>query len=291
MIIDVHTHLADERVFSQSFLDGVVGDYPDANLNPLILKALIKKTLSDYDCKKFIAQMDEAGIDKSVLLMTDFGYEEDMNWEELFQRYLAVIKQYPDRIIPFWGCDCRREGNYKYEFEKSIKEYNFKGIKLYPPCGFDLNDSKMLPYYEICQSYNVPVLTHTGASNSDMYNEYDYIQQLGEVIKLFPGLKIIMAHVTTEGFEKRVEFCKQNRNVYCDLSAFQKEAGSDKLVKKLTILENEIPDQILFGTDWPLYSLMGTQKKWVDYFKNSQFISEEFKEKIFSKNFLNIMEN
>ncbi|SFU54183.1 amidohydrolase family protein [Butyrivibrio sp. M55] len=290
MIIDVHTHFADESLFSKKFLNGVVGSYPEYNLDMNIINALIKKILSDKFCDKLIKQMDEAGIDKSVLLMADFGYEEKLDWNYFFQKHVDVIKKHPNRLMAFWGCDCRRDNRHVDKFEESIKEYGFKGMKVYPPCGFDLTDNRMNDYYEICCYHGIPVLIHTGASNQDMYNDYDYIQQLKVIQEKFPSLKVVMAHLTTDGFEERVEYCKAHKNCYCDVSAFQREYGKETLAEKIKVIRDTIPDQVLFGTDWPLYSMMGKQKKWVDYFRDSDLLSDSLKEKIFYKNYEYMME-
>lgn len=99
-----------------------------------------------------------------------------------------------------------------------------------------------------------------------------------------------MAHLTTEGFEERVKLCKENKNVYTDVSAFQRELGKESLEAKMKIAFEEIPNKMIFGTDWPLYSMMGKQKQWVDYFKNHENISEDNKERLFYKNFMEMLE-
>ena len=44
-------------------------------------------------------------------------------------------------------------------FRKSIEQYHFSGFKVYPPCGFEIDDERLFPYYEICDNYRLPVLT------------------------------------------------------------------------------------------------------------------------------------
>ena len=298
MIIDVHTHLGNIDVFSKGFINGITEEFVESAPEAIkklyqggFITKIVESVLNDKDGKKFIKQMDEAKIDKSVLLMTDFGYEESMDLLEMFKKNLELKEKYQDRIILFWGIDCRRPASMVRHFENAILHNDVKGLKLYPPCGYDLDDPRLYPYYQICQKYKIPVLSHTGASNKDMYNDYDYIYQINEVSKKFPSLIYIMAHLTTEGLEKRIELCKKNPNIYCDISAFQKEIDTDTLEKKMKYIFETIPDQVLFGTDWPLYSMLGKQKRWVDYIQNCPVISDENKKKLFSKNFLKIINN
>ncbi|SFR96980.1 amidohydrolase family protein [Anaeromicropila populeti] len=299
MLIDIHTHLGYSKVYSDYFINGIIESIENplkeqmgAAFNKAIVSNIIRGSLNDKDGSKLIKQMDDAGIDKCVLLMTDFGYE-DTNMEfsvsEILEVHNQVRIKYPDRVIPFFGIDCRRDVSYVDLFEKSIRDYHFAGLKIYPPCGFDLTDKRLFPYYEICQSYGIPVLSHTGDSLVTMHNDYDYIGQVKDLTKMFKNLQFILAHITFERFEENIRLASELENVYFDLAAFQLDWGKENLTYKVKKIFELIPDKILFGTDWPIYSMLGQQKRWVDYFRNNVEISEENKKKLFYLNAQNVL--
>ena len=45
--------------------------------------------------------------------------------------------------------------------EKAVRDDGFKGLKMYPGCGFYPYDEMCLPFYKKCVEYDVPVLFHT----------------------------------------------------------------------------------------------------------------------------------
>ncbi|OPZ93173.1 MAG: Amidohydrolase [Firmicutes bacterium ADurb.Bin419] len=292
MIIDVHSHLGYAKLYPDFFLDGIIDSIEDslkAQIGPSYNKALIanivRSTLNDIDGKKLIKQMDDSGISKAVLLMTDMAYnDESMPLEEAYKIHVGVKESFPDRFLVFFGIDPRREEKYIDLFESSVRDKGFSGLKLYPPCGFNLNDKRLMPYYEICAKYGVPVLTHTGASLVTMHNDYDYIGQIIELSNTYKDLKFILAHITFKDFQDNIKLVMKTDNVYFDLAAFQLDWNSEFLDQKIKTIFENIPEKILFGTDWPIYSMLGNQKRWVDFFKSHPLISEAHKDLLFYKN-------
>ncbi len=72
---------------------------------------------------------------------------------------LAQIAELDDSCIPFIGVDPRR-----YNIFDMVKKwhinYNFRGIKLYPPLGFYPNDKRLSSIYKYASTNNLPVLAH-----------------------------------------------------------------------------------------------------------------------------------
>lgn len=75
-------------------------------------------------------------------------------------------------ILPFLYCDPRRANKtgtkknlyslFNYAF---CEEPFFFGIKIYPALGYDPDDFRLWPIYEICEKYSIPVLTHCGGES------------------------------------------------------------------------------------------------------------------------------
>ena len=131
-VFDVHTHLAYHKLYSPGFLDGIVDTMGDANpVDRQIIARLVRNTLKDENCGKFLKQMDEANIHKSVLLIADYGYalgEAEYSIEEIHRLHYEIVSKHPDRLEFFAGVDPRRGAQGLDLFEKSIHEYQCAGL-------------------------------------------------------------------------------------------------------------------------------------------------------------------
>lgn len=295
-MIDVHCHMANIKVFSKYFIDGILKDLNkaisignDSDVSDFI-RVMAMNMLSDSEGKNIIKQMDDAGIDKSVLLIIDFFYNsEECDGEEkikiVHEYYSSLLKKYPDRFIVFAGIDPRRGQSGVDLFKKDITEYNFKGLKLYPPCGFEINDKSLEPYYKLCDYYHLPVLIHTGPSLKEMYLSSNYPDTLIETAEKYKNVNFILAHAGILYYEQGLELIRKYKNVYLDISGFEKvQNNKSEFQKKMKGLFKYAPDKVLFGTDWPLYNFNTTQKVWVNYIKENSGLSKKELEKLFDLN-------
>jgi len=142
-------------------------------------------------------------------------YKEQL--EELYnlsQTYLQVI--------PFVHIDPRREGVLDL-LKECVEDWNFKGVKLYPPLGYFPYDPDLDPIYEYCQEKNLPLLTHCSPYNpvhfkgrkrdlkklleksidpietkrksrKELCSRFTYPGNFKHVVKKFPKLRICFGH-------------------------------------------------------------------------------------------------
>ncbi|MHB8061203.1 MAG: amidohydrolase family protein, partial [Ruminiclostridium sp.] len=286
MIIDIHSHIAYHKLYPAAFLDEITEDIKkeiiqDTSLKEenSILKRILLSNLNDLDCSRLIKQMDQASIDKSILLIPDLGYalgEAKFSFEEIHKSYYDISKKYPERFIIFSGIDPRRGQQGYDQFEKSITEYGFKGLKLYPPCGFQINDPTLFPYYEICNKFGLPVLIHTGKTLKAISFKSKYPDCIIEAASKFKNVNFILGHAGARDHETGIMLARENDNIYLDISSFQTDLKAPELLKqKFESLAKNIAGKILFGTDWPIYILSGDQKKWVDSIVELNVFSDE----------------
>lgn len=294
MIIDIHSHLAYNKIFPAAFLAEVaesLGGKEEAQRQ--LISQLVYNSLNDSDGSRFIKKMDEAGIDKSVLLIADFGFalgEPALCLEDIFLLHKRVLEAYPERLMVFGGVDPRRGKAGADLFERSVREYNFSGLKLYPPCGFELDHPGLYPLYEICDQLNLPVLTHTGPSQRSMRTEQDYPKSILKVSREFRNVKFILAHAGARDCETTIDVTKKRSNVYFDISTFQvyfKDKG--ELDRQFRRFFDHSPEQIIFGTDWPMFMLSVTQKQLKKTVEDIDSISSAEKDLLFCKNALEVL--
>lgn len=288
MIVDVHTHLAYKNIFSNNFLLGIVQTmFTEDEVRNKFVEQLVVNSLKDDDGAAFVLKMDEAGIARSVLLIADFGYalgEAALSIEEIHLLHHKVLQLFPSRFQVFAGVDPRRGEPGVRLFEKAIREYGFHGLKLYPPCGFELDHPGLYPYYELCSTLGVPVLSHTGPSLARLTTEKNYPATILKVSEQFPNVRFILGHGGGRDWETSVEVALRRPNVSFEISSFHVAAEMEELKKRFRYFFDRCPDQVLFGSDFPMFAMSCSQKQLVDIIYELDSISAAEKDKLLAGN-------
>nr|WP_321410372.1 amidohydrolase family protein [uncultured Carboxylicivirga sp.] len=110
---------------------------------------------------------------------------------------LAELKITHPQVLPFIHVDPRRPGIMDL-LKQSIEEWNFTGVKIYPPLGYFPYDERMYPVYDYCQNNNLPVITHCSP-----FNPVHFKGKKKELMKL---LTKSQSPIETKG-KKRKELC------------------------------------------------------------------------------------
>ncbi len=295
-MIDIHAHISSDKLFPKEFINGItdslIAVLPTEEKNASILNLLNRITLnmlSDHDCSKLIKQADNAGITKTVLLIIDFFYnpvDQDSSYIEWVHKFhYDILKSQPEKFIVFSGIDPRRGKKGLDLLEKAIKDYGFKGLKLYPPCGFELDDKELYPFYELCGYYKIPVLIHTGPSLSYMKTPINYPDSILKATEEFKEVNFILGHAGILYFDEGIEIAQKRKNLFLDISGFQKELSQlEQLNKKFTQLFEKVPEKVLFGSDWPLFHMNTTQANIVFRLKQLSIMTDKNQELLFIKN-------
>lgn len=257
MIIDSHVHISIYKNNASS-LEGVFD---------LLLKEMKKNSIGaaivipdNIEGSDSIADLDKAieliGKRKNLFLLGS---------PQIIQRGSQEIEKYKELL-----------GNGK-----------IKGIKFFP--GHDPyypTDERCLPYYELCEKLDVPVLFHTGENSGDSdcakWNDPKYIV---EIAKKYPKLKVIITHYYWPKLDYCYETTKGVPNIYFEIAAMadaevvEKSGGIEKIreILKKTIADR--PDKVIFGTDWPMCKI----EDHIELVK-SLGLSGSVEEKIFYKN-------
>jgi predicted TIM-barrel fold metal-dependent hydrolase len=272
MIIDAHTHLCDYDGVAQPFWDGWV-ELSALRFNRPVER--VQKRLPEFwdiSGDMVVKDMDAAGIDKSVLLVIDWGLarhlgEPKLSVEEVNRVYADAVEKHPQRLIAFAGIDPRRNKAAEM-IGRFLKEWGMKGIKFHPAAGFYPNDKACYPIYEKALEYGVPVLLHTGESQKPLYFKYCQPIYVQEVAMDFPDLPIILAHTGGCWYSEAVAICNSTTNVYLDLSWWQRRLPRPlEFYQALrTLLDSVSWQRVLFGSDYPFLKLLVSQERWVKAF-------------------------
>jgi predicted TIM-barrel fold metal-dependent hydrolase len=297
MIIDVHVHLFEEKMWPKRFMDEV--------------REVKKRTLTPEEYAKYsnvatvdmlIREMDEAGVDISVCLPIDFAFmcqqeAEIPIWKA--NEYVAEAQQkYPKRIIGFVGVDPIRPGAIDL-LERGVKELGLKGVKIFPGWYYP-NDERVLPFIKKVEELNIPILFHQGSDPHPLRIKFADPRYVDDLLLQFPKLNVIAAHCARGYDDLLLEMTVwRPGRIYVDLSAMQYEhvASPWHFLMRMRYLMDRVPNAVVTGTDWPFVRSAPnpSHKKWMEILRNlelpkgfldmgmKQFTKEE-KEKVLWKN-------
>jgi predicted TIM-barrel fold metal-dependent hydrolase len=226
------------------------------------------KTRVDPTGEKLIAEMDESGVDKSVIFGVDWAYgvtgePKVTNREQ--NKYLAdYAKEFEGRFIPLAALDPRRPDIIQQATE-AIEEWGMKGFKLMPSAGFKPNDPLCFPFYEKCAEWGVPIMFHSGGLEFNW--EYSSPNLIASAAEEYPEVNMIMAHAGLESWEQCRLACAALPNCFMDISIrqFDYQINRQSFYRWLRdMIDWTGPWKILFATDAPLPTFYLPTRDWVN---------------------------
>lgn len=271
MIIDIHTHPYESwKVFPQAYLDQIYR-FKKAQMGE---KAAKERLLLDGSVGALVKEMDEAGVDKSVLAPLDYSVLLQQEPETSIWRaneYIAESQaKYPDRCIGFVGVDPLRKDAIQI-LEKGIKEWGLKGVKILTNCC--LTDEAIQPFMRKINDLDVPALFHQGVSAPPYDTKYGNPADLEVLVHRYPKMKVIAAHIAA-GYEGLLIAIARftPKRLYSDTAFLQYETWQSPwyFLMLMRLLMDKVPNSVVFGSDWPWMKSppQPTHKQWVDVFRN-----------------------
>jgi len=265
MIIDAHCHIWEEKLMSAEMakMIGVLAERFGASDPELLQNGTIGR---------LIGEMDEAGIDKTVLLALDIGiaFASDLTLRDYNDYVADIVHEYPDRIIGFAGIDPRRGKEAVVELQRCF-DMGLRGLKLWTLTGFYPDDESYYPLYKKVAELEIPMLIHTGSGPPGTYIKFNRPLYVDKVAVDFPEIKIIMAHIGAPWVDEAIAIVIKNSNVFVDISGWEPtlKAAPFVLCQALTQIKMATGSlrQVLFGSDWPLFTPVMSLREWVEGIK------------------------
>jgi len=221
-----------------------------------------------------VEALDIAGIGQMVVMPLDWGRaagEPEISVERQNEETAELCARHPGRLIFFAGVDPLRGECSRLLFERMMKDYGAKGLKLHPLSGFYPNQREVYPFYERCLEHDIPVLIHSGIDPPPTINKYGDPIHLDDVCRDFPQLRVMCAHMGGPWREVAVTLADFHPNLWLDLSGNQGLLQRDSLgfYKRLRQdLDVLGPEKICFASDHPYWGSPKALKRWVEAFTN-----------------------
>ena len=128
-----------------------------------------------------------------------------------------------------------------------IRKHGLLGIKIHPETQmYPIDDERLLPFYDYCQEKEIPIYFHCGQFS----NDYSHPERLRYVLKLFPKLIVIGAHLGGWNvFSDGVELLS-NLDCYTDISSCMEFVDPEEMVR---FIRRFGADRCMFGCDFPVF--------------------------------------
>jgi predicted TIM-barrel fold metal-dependent hydrolase len=267
-IVDAHCHVPSERFTPRSFIFGAASNThammvaSGSSRSLASVEARFLAEMQDHRADALVAEMDAAGIDRTVLLCPDFSFalpDCALTAEEALLEHRAILRRHRGRFEAFAGVDPRWAADGVALFERAVSDWNFSGFKIYPPCGYTASDPALFPFYEICAARRLPIMVHTGPTSPALSFHESRPFGCDVAAKMFPGATFILAHASIAFSEECVMMAAFRPNVYLDISGFQRNLYPPSGIGDLRrVLSAGIAHKVLFGTDWPVFRELGS---------------------------------
>ena len=245
-MIDFHTHPV--------MIRELVGSDPDL---PRAVREVFQLYFPSQPLEVFLAEMDEAGVERAVLLPVDCTTAHGCRI--VTNEQVAELAGKNPRFIGFASVDPAVKGAPR-QLEKAVRSLGLKGLKLDPSLQrFSLDDRALAwPLYQACSELGIPVLIHCGMSWS-LVGQAKFARPLvlEEVAQEFPRLRIVIAHCGWPWVEEALMVALKYRNVSLDTSVVYSGTPADALRHVLAerigldVLERSLSRQVLFGSNYP----------------------------------------
>ncbi|MEX1018947.1 MAG: amidohydrolase family protein [Litorilinea sp.] len=120
--------------------------------------------------------------------------------ERQHEELVTLAKASEGTLLPFYAVD-PRHANFVADARRHLASGNYHGVKLYPSLGYKPDDEALFPIYELCESKNLPVMTHCSTGgvwefglNQAQRADLGHPRRYKKVLQEFPRLRICLAH-------------------------------------------------------------------------------------------------
>ncbi len=247
MIIDTHTHIFPESIIKHR------AQY--LNLDATFREMYANENSMLASGEDLIQEMNHSGVDISVIV--GIGWH-DLELARMCNDYfIEMVRKYPNRLRFFCAANPRWGNQATYEIERCSENGALGVGELHPSSqNLDITDkSIMLPFSEVLHSLNLKLLTHSSEPIGHLYPGKGNTTPtlLAELIEITKPLNVICAHLGggLPFYGQMPEIRTLLSNTLFDTAATPFLYESSVLPTIANILS---PQQILFGSDYPLIS-------------------------------------
>lgn len=223
-----------------------------------------RATFEGVSLEDMIRRMDEAGIERSMLIAAKVGPADHRACYHVpYKLVVDAVQKYPDRFLGLAGVDPTEGMRGVRELEKLVREYGFIGAHTYPH-WFELSPdhARYYPFYAKCVELDVPIQLQVGQSL--VYDKSFPRRSTGRPITLdavacdFPELKLIGIHIGIPWTDEMIAMAWKHENVFIGSDAHAPRYWPQSFIHYINTYGQ---DKVLFGTDFPVLDFGETMRQ------------------------------
>ena len=228
----------------------------------------------DDGAHRLIGEMDDARIDYSVIMNIDLGVaagEAPTPWGDQWSRLADYSAYHDGRLLLAPGIDPRR-GGVADMLVDAVRDWDIRGIKLWPPAGFYPTDDVCAPVYDTARQLGLPVIIHSAFAPPPYLAKYAEPMYVDAVAVDYPDVTFVMAHVGPGlgWYRDAVAVATTKPNVFLEFSMWQGVGDVDPhtVAEAVTFMRDRVgANRLLFGTDRTGSKLRVSVAEWVAVFR------------------------
>jgi predicted TIM-barrel fold metal-dependent hydrolase len=223
-----------------------------------------RATFEGVSLEDVIRRMDEAGIERSMLIAAKVGPADHRACYHVpYKLVVDAVQKYPDRFLGLAGVDPTEGMRGVRELEMLVREYGFIGAHTYPH-WFELapDHARYYPFYAKCVELDVPIQLQVGQSL--VYDKSFPRRSTGRPITLdavacdFPELKLIGIHIGIPWTEEMIAMAWKHENVFIGSDAHAPRYWPQSFIHYINTYGQ---DKVIFGTDFPVLDFGETMRQ------------------------------
>ncbi len=263
-----------------------------------------------------LTAIEEAGAERAVVvnlcsrssLMEEgkLGLPEDITIDQREEAVNEIASKLDTRLKDSnqWVCDLAREHRELIPFvgvdpgilnleemeahvREMVQDHGAKGVKVHPVGqGFYMHDPRMSGVWRTCIELDLPVITHVGSAKSG--DQYSTPEAFNPVMKAFPELRLVMAHMGGGSWRQLPEFAEAHPTVYYDICEIIEWTGASRAPTDLDLAKLILKvgtEKVMMGSDFPWYSIHHT----VERIRELPLLTDEQKSLVLGENALKFL--
>jgi predicted TIM-barrel fold metal-dependent hydrolase len=201
------------------------------------------------------AAMKKQPEDLSPAKREEFAIEVDLKLQKRlsdYNDYLCRSARDDGRMEPVIAADGSLNTDFMIqEILTKIQNYRIKIIKIHPAVnGMSPEHKGYEPIFELAQDKGITVISHGGLSGEDPEGKYCSPKNFENILRMFPKLRIIIAHLAYPHIDDLLKLAEKFDNLYTDVSFVMRNSplSDDEFIEIISKFGTE---RILFGSDFP----------------------------------------
>jgi predicted TIM-barrel fold metal-dependent hydrolase len=237
-------------------------EYRDQYDRVLDLTEKTQRTLADVQ-----AEMAVAGVDHAVV---HAEYETGDPADALNESLAKLVTGDPARFSGF-GTISMQPFSIRRALDQlqHIKDLGLVGVGFQPSfVGMAIDDRRLYPVYVRAAELRMPVAVHTGINyTTHQPIRNDHPLQVDQVACDIPDVTIIACHAGWPWATEMVAVMRKHPNVYAEFGGLAPKyvlAANTGWEVMHRFMNSVLFEQVLFGTDWPVYRMDAALAEWRD---------------------------